>query len=406
MYIKRSLEQAIRKASAHFKVILLTGPRQVGKTTLLEHIEPTQRSYITLDDLNLRIAAEQDPASFIERLQLPVLIDEIQYAPSLLPYIKIKVDKLKKPGLFWLTGSQQFEMMKHVSESLAGRVAVFQLQGISLAEEQNRAEGPVFSPDINIIKTRQTLAKSLSIMEIYHNIWRGSYPDVVATQGEYWQQFYESYVTTYIQRDVRDYLRIENLAAFHKFMQIAASRSGQIINFRDMSSDIGVSEPTVRSWLNVLHASGIIYLLQPYFNNHSKRLIKTPKLYFMDTGLCCFLSGWLTPEVLERGAMNGAMLETYVVSEVVKSYLGNGQTPRIYFYRDKEKREIDLLIEEKNLLYPIEIKKTASLKNIHIKHFNVLDALGVGLGQGAVLCLVSTPLPFSSTIEAIPISYI
>lgn len=404
MYIKRSLERIITEMSTHFRVVLLTGPRQVGKTTLLQHIEP--RTYITLDDLNNRIAAEQDPAGFIERLQLPVLIDEIQYAPSLLPYIKIKVDKLKTPGLFWLTGSQQFEVMKNISESLAGRVAVLQLQGISLAEEQNRTEEEAFLPDFKLIQRRRQRAKVLSITEIYQKIWRGSYPDVVSSHAKYWQPFYESYVSTYIQRDIRDYLQIENLAVFHKFMQITATRSGQLVNYRDIAHDVGVSEPTVKSWLNALQASGIIYFLQPYFNNHAKRLIKTPKLYFMDTGLCCFLSGWLTPEVLERGAMNGPILETYVISEIIKSYLGCGRVPRIYFYRDKEKREIDLILEENGVLYPIEIKKTASIKNIDTKNFAVFEQFKEIIGGKTVLCMVESPLSLSNTIEAIPLSYI
>lgn len=406
MYIKRSLEHIIREMSAHFYVILVTGPRQVGKTTLLEHAEAGQRSYVTLDDLNQRLVAQQNPAAFIDRLQLPVLLDEVQYAPQLFPYIKIKVDQLKQPGLFWLTGSQQFSMMKNISESLAGRVAILPLQGISLAEEQGRPDNPAFLPTLELIRSRQQKAQSLSQTTLYQKIWRGSYPHQVMSNERYWEQFYESYTTTYIQRDVRDYLRIDNIAAFHKFMQIAATRSGQLLNYRDMAADVGVSEPTIRSWLTVLHASGIIYLLPPYFNNHAKRLIKTPKLYFMDTGLCCYLSGWLTPEVLERGAMNGPILETFVITEVIKSYLGCGRTPRIYFYRDKEKHEIDLLIEENGLLYPVEIKKTSSLAHIKLKAFSVLEHLNINIGPGAVLCMIDSPLPLSPNIEAVPIGYI
>lgn len=406
MYIKRTLEKALKEASSAFKVVLLTGPRQVGKTTLLEHIEQETRSYISLDDLNYRIAAEQDPASFLERLQLPVLIDEVQYAPLLFPYIKMLVDKLKKPGLVWLTGSQQFDMMKNVSESLAGRVAVLKLQGISLAEEYGRINEPPFLPDIKTLQARQKAAKVLSSLEVYHKIWRGSYPDVVLNDGQHWERFYESYVTTYIQRDVRDYLKINDAASFHKFMQIAAARTGQLINYRDIASDVGVSEPTIKSWLTVLHASGIIYLLPPYFNNHAKRLIKTPKLYFMDTGLCCFLTGWLTSNVLEKGAMAGAMLETYAISEIIKSYLNQGKTPRLYFYRDKDKREVDLLIEESGVLYPVEIKKTSAIKNISSHSFDVLKQLNTPIGRGGVLCFVEALFPISQGIDAIPIAYI
>lgn len=291
---------------------MLTGPRQVGKTTLLQDAEDQSRAYVTLDDLGMRLAAQQDPASFLARLDLPVLIDEVQYAPNLFPYIKMAVDKAKQPGLFWLTGSQQFDMMKNLTESLAGRVAILHLQGISLAEEQERADDPPFLPVLALLKARQKTAKPLTLPELYHKIWRGSYPDMVARANDKnWERFYSSYVSTYIQRDVRGYLNINNTAAFHKLMQIAAARTGQLINYADMARDVGMSEVTIKTWLNVLHASGIIYLLQPYFNNRSKRLIKTPKLYFMDTGLCAFLMGWLTPDVLERGAMSGAILETF-----------------------------------------------------------------------------------------------
>jgi uncharacterized protein len=403
--IERTLTQAITNASESFKVVLLTGPRQVGKTTLLQNVQKNVRSYITLDDLGVRLAAQQDPASFLSRLSLPVLIDEVQYAPDLFPYIKMVVDREKKPGLFWLTGSQQFEMMKNVTESLAGRVAILKLQGISLAEEQNRPNDLPFLPTMEVLKLRKNV-KSLSLMEAYHIIWRGSYPDVVTQNGKNWEWFYSSYVSTYIQRDVREYLDINDTAVFHKFMQIAAARTGQLINYADMARDAGVSEPTIKTWLNVLHASGIITLLQPYFNNHTKRLVKTPKLFFMDTGLASFLTGWLSADVLERGAMSGAMLETWVVSEIIKSYLHHGRTPRMYFYRDKDKREVDLLIEENGTLYPIEIKKTASVHNMNFKGFDMLDKLGLVIGHGGVVCFTSHLLPLSHGVDAIPVGYL
>lgn len=355
----------------------------------------------------MRTAAQQDPASFLARLDLPVLIDEVQYAPNLFPYIKMAVDKTKQTGLFWLTGSQQFDMMKNVTESLAGRVAILRLQGISLAEEQGRPDDPPFLPNLDLLKARQKTAKPLTLPEIYHKIWRGSYPDRVAQANDKnWELFYSSYVSTYIQRDVRDYLNINNTAAFHKFMQIAAARTGLLINYADMARDVGVSEVTLKVWLNVLHASGIVYLLPPYFNNRSKRLIKTPKLYFMDTGLCAFLVGWLTPEVLERGAMSGAILETWVISEIIKSYLHHGRTPRVTFYRDKEKREIDLLIEENETLYPIEIKKTASLQNAGFQGFDMLKNLNTPIGHGGVICLVNALVPISDGVDGIPVGYL
>lgn len=399
--IKRTLAQAIKETSDSFKVLMLTGPRQVGKTTLLQEVQKESRSYVTLDDIGVRLSAQNDPAGFLDRLSLPVLIDEVQYAPDLFPYIKMIVDREKKSGMFWLTGSQQFEMMKNVTESLAGRVAILNLQGISLAEEQGRADDLPFLPTPERIKSRKT-AHNLSIKAAYHIIWRGSYPDVVVQNGKNWERFYSSYISTYIQRDVREFLDIRDTAIFHKFMQIAAARTGQLINYTDIARDVGVSEPTVKTWLNVLHTSGIITLLQPYFNNQTKRLVKSPKLYFMDTGLCSYLTGWLNPDVLERGAMSGAMLETWVVSEIIKSYLHHGRTPRIFFYRDKEKKEVDLLIEENGTIYPIEIKKTASIQNMNFKGFDMLDKLGIPIGHGGVLCFTKNLLPISQGIDAIP----
>jgi len=405
-HILRTLTSTLNDVSQSFRVILLTGPRQVGKTTLLQEVQKDTRSYVTLDDLNMRAAAKEDPASFLVRLQLPVLIDEVQYAPELFPYIKITVDQKKEPGLFWLTGSQQFDMMKNVTESLAGRVAILQLQGISLAEEEGRSETLPFLPTPEQLQYRQKHSGFLDLKSIYHKIWRGSYPDIVTGNPKNWERFYESYVSTYIQRDVREYLKISDVITFQKFMRIAAARTGQLINYADMARDSGVSEVTVKSWLNVLHASGIIYLLQPYFNNQTKRLIKTPKLYFMDTGLCAFLGGWLNEDVLERGAMSGAILETWVISEIIKSYLHHGRNPRIYFYRDKEKREVDLLIEENGALWPLEIKKTASIPNSGFKGFDFLASLNQPIEHGGVICFINSLLPISSTIDAIPIHFL
>ena len=400
--IKRTLGPSILDASESFKIVLLTGPRQVGKTTLLQALQKKTRAYVTLDDLDMRLAARQDPAGFLDRLELPVLIDEAQYALDLFPYIKMAVDQEQQNGLFWLTGSQQFGMMKNITESLAGRVAVLQLQGISQAEEQGRSGDAPFLPELKNLKARQKSAKALKAPELFHKIWRGSYPDMVARNNDKnWERFYSSYVTTYIQRDVREYLDISNTAAFHKFMQVAAARTGQLVNYADISRDVGMSQPTVKTWLDALHACGVIYLLQPYFNNRTKRLVKTPKLYFMDTGLCAYLTGWLTPHVLERGAMSGAIFETWTITEIIKSYLHNGSRPRVYFYRDRDRREVDLLIEKSGTLYPLEIKKTATVRNSACNGFGMLKNLKTPIGHGAVLCMTGALTPVSNNVDAV-----
>lgn len=404
--IKRTLAKTIAKDSAIFKVLLLAGPRQVGKTTLLQEVEKKKRSYVSLDDLTQRAAAQNDPAGFINKLKIPVLIDEVQYAPNLFPYIKMMVDKAKQPGMFWLTGSQQFEMMKNVTESLAGRVAILKLQGISLAEEQGRTNDLPFLTEPNLLKSRQKKAIPLSVSDAYHKIWRGSYPDVVIQDGENWERFYDSYVSTYIQRDIQDYLNIRESITFLKFIQIAAARTAQLINYSDMSRDVGVSEVTIKLWLSALEASGIIILLRPYFKNHTTRLVKTPKLYFMDTGLCSYLTGWLNPDVLERGAMSGAMLETYVVSEIIKSYLHNGRNPRIYFYRDKNKKEVDIVLEENGKIYPIEVKKTASPNKNDAKAFAVLKNLKMPVGHGGIICFASDLITLNEGVDVIPVGYL
>ena len=406
MFIERTLLRPWRQASRAFPVLLLTGPRQTGKTTLLKHLKSKNRSYISLDSLDTRIAARQDPAGFIQNLKLPVLIDEVQYAPELFPYIKITVDEVKKPGLFWLTGSQQFLMMKNVSESLAGRVALFELQGLSLAEEEKRPHTSPFIPTPDILKKRSQVSRYIPVQDIYKKIWRGSYPQVLVQKGKTWKLFYESYLTTYIERDVREYLKIGNIMSFRKFMLVMAARTGGKLNYRKISNDTGVSEPTVKSWIQVLEATGLIRLIYPYFTNITKRMLKTPKFYFMDTGLCCFLTGWLNPQVTGRGAMAGPLLETYAVSEIIKSHLHNGQSIRnFYYYTDKDQNEVDLLMERAGKLHPIEIKKSTSLQHIHFKGLSIVQKHPT-TDTGCVLCFHKMVLPLRHKIYSCPISYI
>ena len=406
MHIERTLKKVIIEANNVFKVLLITGPRQVGKTTILKNIQANTRSYISLDDIDIRMAAKEDPAGFIDSLKLPVIIDEVQYAPELFPYIKVLVDSSNEKGSVWLTGSQQFSMMKNISESLAGRMAIIELQGISQAEEEKRPNTPEFIPTKDIIRQRREIAQEISKEKIFHRIWRGSYPEMVINNANQWKLFYDGYLTTYIERDVREYLKIDDLMKFKKFMKVSANRTGQLLNFREISKEVKVTEPTIKSWFNVLEATGIIKLIYPYYKNTTKRILKTPKFHFMDTGLCCYLGHWLNPEVLEHGAMSGAFLESFVVSEIYKSHIHNSTIPSIYYYADKDKKEVDLLIEQNGLLHPIEIKKTSSVRNSGFKGFDYLKNLSTPIGHGAIICFQKSVIPFNNEIDIVPIGLI
>lgn len=402
MYINRTLEKHIKQLSNQFKVILVTGARQVGKSTLLKHCDP-ERNYVTLDDYRAREMALNDPELFLQRYKAPLIIDEIQYAPSILSYIKIAVDNSDKKGQYWLTGSQQFHMMKNVTESLAGRVAIVDLKGLSLKELDDLEQVP-FIPTADNIENMRKSSKYHDLTDIYQKIWRGSYPEVNTNTDTDWETFYKSYLRTYIERDIKDLNAVKNEMDFIKFLKVLAARTGQMLDYTDISKEVGVSSPTIKSWVSILVSSNIVYLLQPYFSNINKRIVKTPKIYFMDTGLCSYLTNWDNSQVLESGAMSGAIFETYVVSEIIKSYAHNIKEPNIYYYRDKDKREIDIIIERNGKLYPIEIKKSSNPDKSAIKNFSVISE--DNLGNGAVVCLAKEDYPITKNINAIPISYI
>jgi len=354
----------------------VVGPRQVGKTTILQRFKP------------------------------PVLIDEIQYAPELLPYIKIHIDQYHQAGAFWLTDSQQFQLMEGVSESLAGRVGIVNLLGLSLKEQQKKAEAAVpFLPIKSQLEMREKISPALGLSDVYQHIWRGSFPAMWISEIDR-DLFYGSYIQTYLQRDIRDLANIGDLHAFLKFLRAAAARTGQLLNLSDMARDIGISTVTAKHWLSALEASGMVYLLEPYHNNVTKRLVKTPKLYFLDTGLCAYLTEWSSAETLEAGAMSGAILETFILSEILKSYWHNGKRAPIYYYRDKDKKEIDLLIVQNDVIYPLEFKKTANPGKNAIRHFQVIEKLGKKIGEGGVICLTQMLLPIAPGVNAIPVGYL
>lgn len=405
---QRTLQKTIDAISTAFPILLLTGPRQVGKTTLLELSAKEKRTYVTLDDMDARMLAKNDPALFLQNYSLPITIDEVQYAPELMSYIKIIVDKEKKNGLFWLTGSQKFHLMKGITESLAGRVAVLDLLGLSGAEIEGRGENafPFLPTNDWLEKTKPHINSNISMPDIYKRIWLGSFPRIYENGESIRDIFYRSYIQTYIQRDVMDILKISNEMDFMRFLTAIAARTGQMLNYADLSRDVGVDNKTIKSWISVLETSGIVYLLKPYHNNLSKRFIKSPRLYFLDTGLCTYLAKWPDSISLANGAMAGAILETYIFSEILKSYWHNGIEPYFHYYRDTDQKEIDLIIEIGDTLYPIEFKKTAIPSLNASKHFSVLENMGKNIGMGAVLCFVEKDIPLSKTVRAIPIRYL
>ena len=412
-YLPRSLEAAVARASAHFPVVLVTGPRQVGKTSLLRHLARESRTYVTLDEPVAAALARDEPALFLRRFPPPVLIDEVQYAPQLLPHIKMAVDTGPRAGDFWLTGSQQFHLMRGVSESLAGRVAVVQLQGFSQFEVCNLAAAHCpFLPTLEVVNQRRTALTTGSTRaaspsdRVFERIWRGSFPAFALQPDMDRDLFYGSYVQTYLQRDVRDLARVGDSGTFLKFLRAAAARSGQLLNVADMARDCDIAPNTAKSWLSVLEATGLVMLLQPWSTNLSKRLVKAPKLYVLDTGLCCYLTRWPSPETLEAGAMAGAMLETFVVAEIARSWLHAGKEPPMWFYRDKDKVEIDILLIMGDTAHPVEVKATAAPTRRAIRHFGKLERAGLRRGEGAVTCLVDTMMPLTETDTALPVGWL
>jgi predicted AAA+ superfamily ATPase len=373
----------------------------VGKSTALMHIAEKERKYVSLDDLQLRQLAKTDPELFIQHNPPPIIIDEIQYAPELFPYIKIYADKHPdEKGAFWLTGSQQFGLMQGVQESLTGRVAILNLLGFSYKEKINKAEtSKPFLPDMEPSKEE----KPLKISNVYDLILEGSFPELTVNKKMDRETFYSSYVQSYIERDVKDFYQIAKPIQFYNFLVATAARTGNLVNYASLASDIGIDLKTAQKWMGILERSGIVYILKPYSPNITNRIIKTPKIYFLDTGLCSYLTKWTTSENLMSGAMDGQILETYVFGEILKSYFHNGKTPNICFYRDTDQKEIDFIIEENMTLYPIEVKKTAMPDNNVIRHFSILERLEKKVGTGAVICLQSKKIPINRSVMAMPV---
>ena len=386
-YIKRNLEKVVAQVTKEYPVVLVTGPRQVGKTTMLQKLmEGTDRGYVTLDDLNDRSLAKNDPELFLQLHKPPVLIDEVQYAPELFTYIKKYADKNHEPGAFWLTGSQVFKLMQGVQESLAGRVAVLSLTSLSQAEISGVEMKP-FTIELEKLSEREKERDKTDVRGIFERIDRGSMPAIVSGANSNSQIFYSSYLSTYIERDIRDLSDAIDSLKFLKFMTAAAARCGQMVNVADIAQDADINQTQAKNWLGILETLGIIFYLHPYSNNLLKRLVKTPKLYFYDTGLVCYLTKWSSADTLESGAMNGAILENYVVAEIAKTYWNCGMEPYMYYYRDKDAKEIDIVLEHDGVLNPIEIKKTSNPGTELTKVFELLDKSSTPRSKGAIICM-------------------
>ena len=387
-YIHRTLEQKIIDISRDYSCLLLIGPRQVGKTTMLEHLmEGSGRQKVTLDDVENRRLAQSDPALFLEMHPAPVLIDEVQYAPQLFSYIKINVDNGAAPGSYWLTGSQAFQLMELAQESLAGRTAIVHMSALSQSELYGDGTTEPLSLKLEHLNRRKEHLSSCNSMEMFERIWNGGMPGHRSGRFTDRDVFYSSYIQTYINRDVSDMIPGVDKLLFADFIRAAACRVGQMLNTHDMAQDVGVSDDTAKRWLQVLEKSEVVFYLRPYSNNLLKRTVKTPKMYFFDTGLAAYLTKYSNPEILMNGAINGAILENYTVAEIRKTWLNSAKECLMHYYRDKDTNEIDMVVEADGELHPIEIKKSTNPGTELASAFKVLDKGSVPRGAGAILCL-------------------
>lgn len=400
-YITRYAERHIKAIDKTFKVLYVGGPRQVGKTTMLRHLAANlDMNYVSLDDLEQRRLARTDPQLFLDEHPKPLFIDEVQYAPELFSYIKLRVDEDESPGQYWLTGSQQFSLLKNVQESLAGRVGILHLLGLSLAEAGGVPDaGQPFLPSLLRTEDKQATADGL-----FEALVRGWYPRLWQKNAPASVDFYKSYLQTYVDRDIRALFGVEKTQAFHMFVKMCATRTGQMLNVTDLARDTGISVNAARAWLSILESTMQIYLLRPYHRNITKRSVKAPKLYMLDTGLAAYLAGWQDGKTLRHSAYAGAFFETFVVSELIKSYLFRGQEPPLHYFRDKEGHEIDVLIEHAQKLYPIEIKMKQSVTVDDIRGLVYARKRYPQISQGTVFSLVPKRIPLDRNTDVLPIS--
>lgn len=401
-HIYRHSEKTIKRLAGEFPAVLVTGARQTGKTTLLRsYTDNAGVPAVTFDDPSEEESAHSDPSAFMMLHKAPYMFDEVQYVPELFRYMKIAIDTDRRSGMFFLTGSQPFHLMEKAAESLAGRVGMFQLYPVSAREKYNDGFDAPFYPDMDYINTRLTDRETVR-GDVWNDIFEGGYPEVVCGRVKS-RDFYESYLKTYIERDIRKLSQIDNEMQFLQFIRVAASRTGNLLNYSDIAHDVGISEVTAKKWMSLLVTSGLVYLLQPYSQNVEKRIVKTPKLYFMDTGLAAHLTRWTSPDTIRNGAMAGSFFETWVIGEVIKSFANAGMDAPVYFYRDKDRKEIDLIILRDRTVYPVEIKMTATPNRNDARNFSVLNRFGdINVAPPVIICNCVSPVSVKDGVLAIP----
>lgn len=406
-YIKRTLERKFLHMNSFFKAVLVTGARQVGKTTMLKHLAKEQnRTYVSMDDVMVRTLAKSDPVLFFQTYRPPIIIDEIQKAPELFEQIKIMCDENEECGLFWMTGSQQYGMMKNIRETLAGRIGILELYSLSKRE----VEGYSFANELNFslscLIERQKIAKKNNIVDVFEYIWSGGMPGILKADAEQRQEYFNSYIETYLMRDVSEEGGITDSLRFRKFLTACAALTSEQVNYKTLAETAEISQPTAKAWLQLLEGLGVVYLLAPYANNELKRLTKTPKLYFCDTGLCAFLSMWLTRDTLMNGAASGHFFENFVVMELLKNFAYAPSKAQLTYYRDSNTKEIDVFVEENGVIHPLEIKKSASPNRREIKKYELLDKVNLEHGDGGIICMCEQVIPIDEKNCFIPCSLI
>lgn len=397
MFIERSLSRHLGRIGSLSRIVMVTGPRQVGKSTLLKQTLPHAR-YVTLDDPELRALATTEPKVFLDVYKPPLIIDEIQYAPELFPILKMKVDEDQTPGQYWMSGSQAFEMMKNVNESLAGRVAILPMFGLSTRELLRDADAPLL-----IDRLDDFGRPVMDAGELYKLMWRGGFPELHAKKALDPQRFYSDYVQTYLQRDLRDIANVGDQNAFLTFMRLVAARTGQVLNVSELARAAAISPSTADRWLSILETSTIIKMLHTAHGSMDKRMVKQRKLYMTDTGLAAWLAGWNSPDALMNGAAAGAFLETYAVNEITKGYLNRGLRPDMSYYRNRDTKEVDILIVQNATVYPFEVKSTSRPDRRVARTLQVAGALGLKQGPGGIICLAPKAYPLSENVTAFPI---